>query len=331
MAGSLSVLLSIVVAGIADGADPDLINLEIGHRKDDPRHSDHLGDLTYLRGDEEERQRLLEALERVDDWLGDSTFWQPEVPTSSDEAALAVTQRALDRLTMDIATEQRTPGSAEFVDAWTRRFATRFVESNDDGNPVFDGEAVSIDVLGDSVGLHLGFAHAAMGKIWGAFSATSTVEMARLVAKRAVLWRSFNDVSYSLYPWEQAINGLRLRFGSLDHIPSMLFIVAHPSVAVELSGIEGDRWEDLRASEIFLLEFGAQFLRRSGSSGEGPFTRGFGVGAVLGFADDRRVGYGLLLHYGTTIHLGGMVRLEEHDDEVYSALVGLDLYGLLRD
>lgn len=319
-------------------ANPDAINAAV-QNESDPRHASHLGPLSFVRGDDEEKAQLLGALGLIEAMFEDSTRWVLESSSGQDalvsfRAVAPVVRAELDRLTQDIAAESRTPGSVSFAEAWAPHFATRFQEDDaDEPSLVFGQEAIAIVPLPDEVALHVWFAHAAMGRVWNAFALGSTEEALRTALRRERLWQSFNDIAYSLYPWEQLVNGWRVDWGNLDEFPGWLAIVAHPSVAIEVGtfGNAGkDQVDDLRASEVFLVEFGAQFLRRPGGA-KAVYKRGFGIGAVLGLGDDDEFGYGALLHYGTTIHVGTLYREGGGaSDPSWSGLVGLDLYGLLR-
>lgn len=323
-------------------ADPDVINVQVQENRGDPRHAEQLGTLSYETGDDEEKAQLLGALGQIEAMFHDSTLWNPENDRSIDyvaayERAEIVVRGALDDLTQDIAGERNAPGSVPFVEAWASQFTSRFTDREGDEGPelVFGDASIAIVPLPESIALHVWFTHVQMAAVWNAFASGSTAEVARAALMRERLWRSFNDIAYSLYPWEQAVNGLLFDYGDLDKFPRLLFIVAHPSVAIEVSsfGHPGpDQLDDLRASEVFLIECGVQLLTRAGGASAGLYSKGFGIGAILGLVDDHPVGYGALLHYGTAIHVGTLYRAKtSRDSEAWSGLVGLDLYGLLRN
>lgn len=343
----LGALLALALAGAAPAqvraADPDLVQAFVREHTADPRHVSALDSLSYVHGSDEEKTAFVGALGQIEANFRDSTLWEFETAGDSTRAAFQewspLVLRTIDSVAVDILGETAAPGSPAFRTRWAPTFATRFPVRDDPEVALrFDHGAVPIDPLSEPLAIHFWFAHEALAEVWNRFASASAAPMVRAALRRERLWSSFNDIAYSLYPWEQLLNRWFVDYGELDQFPSWLLIVAHPSVAVEVGtfgqlGIDHPR--DVRASEVFLVECGAQFLRRAGGRASDRFRRSIGFGAVLGVADDTDPGFGGLIHYGTTIHLGALHRPtrklagEKTRDRSWTALVGLDLYGLL--
>lgn len=319
-------------------ANPDLVGARVERDVSDPRHASQFMELSYTMGSVAEKAALVDAIGTIEGWIRDSSLYAPtSASREAFNAAASHIETALSKLVLDIRSDNSVPGDHTFVLRWASQFEDRVreAENEDSGHTTlfFDRDlSVAIDPLEDDLALHVWFAWRATYVVWRVFAGSANSEIRAKVLERQLLWSSFNQMTYSMYPWEQWLNGASLRFGDLDTFPSHLWIVAHPSLAVELRLPDGGRLSQTMASEIFLLEFGIQALRRSGSKGMQTFSRSIGVGAVLSFSDDAATGLGGLLHYGSALHIGALWRDDPKPGSTrWSALIGLDLYGLLAD
>src|SRR5690606_8289404 len=143
---------------------------------------------------------------------------------------------------------------------------------------------------------------------WTAFSASDLLGRYRAPAFRALqqriktalaLWERYNESGRSQYPWELWLNGLG--GDALDiHPPRRQFILFHPWVGIEATGLDDARLDDLgsvvRSTVVPVDLLG--FVRY-----DQTYTRYWGASVTLALGEDRTRG-GISLHLSNGISFG---------------------------
>ena len=120
------------------------------------------------------------------------------------------------------------------------------------------------------------------------------------------LWTRYNENSYSLYPWELAVNGLLSgprEVTSLADLepPRTQVVLLHPGIAFEAAGF-GNSLDSLRRLDVLTFE-PIGILRYNESR-----TSFIGLSALVTIPADARFGVGGLVHFGEAVQVGVVYR-----------------------
>ena len=167
---------------------------------------------------------------------------------------------------------------------------------------------------------------------WPALAADFILSAASQGSRRAIAsrldtldadWTTYRSRSYSQYPWELLINGLRPNRSLAP--PSHQIVLLHPSVAVEVSNIgSGFSTRDIYRRDVMAVEW-LGFVRRWGRD----WSRSFGLSAVSSFSRSPGTDVGVMLHWGSLIELGVTRQPLVDGRRPYGALLTADFYRML--
>lgn len=336
----LLVLLVLAALPVASHAQFDLdeVNAEVGKEITDVRGPAALGDLTFSTGSDAEKQALIDAIDKVRTNFLNEQLWRAQLGDEDPAAAKAEYDgvrdsivSAMDAMARTIRDSDLDPQSEAFAKKWSG--SVTFAYGFDDNDVVchFGEFTFPCDPLPPSraVTKHIMFASEALKKVWTAFTKPVVVAQVNRDAELAARWRTFNDIAYSMYPWEQWINGSRIKFGDLEHIPTLLVILVHPSLGVELSKFD---YHTAEARDALIVEaIGVQFLKTSGSGKTIRYERSFGASIIGALAQERPPAVGAMIHIGTAFHAGVVWRDNPPAGYAdWTPVMSLDLYGLVK-
>lgn len=339
---SVWLLVFLVLAGLPATShaqfDLDEVNTEVGAEITDVRHPSALGTLTFSTGSEAEKQALIDAIDKVRSNFLNEQLWRAQLGNEDPNVAQAEYESVRDSVVAAMNAMARTirdnsldPQSEEFARRWSGRVNFTYGFDDVDVACRFGEFVFPCDPLPPSraVTKHIMFASEALKAVWNAFTHPVVVAQVNRDAERAARWRTFNDIAYSMYPWEQWINGARIKFGDLNDIPKLLVIVAHPSLGIELSKFD---YHTAEAREALIVEVvGVQFLKTSGSGPTIRYERSFGASIVGALADQRPPAVGAMIHIGTAFHAGVVWRDQPPAGYAdWTPVMSLDLYRLVK-
>jgi hypothetical protein len=145
-------------------------------------------------------------------------------------------------------------------------------------------------------------------------------------------WQQMVEEGRSQYPWEALINGWIIGEGTIQQPPMKQLVVAHPSVAVEMTT---EDIKNLRAKEALSVEL-LGLIRYHWKHRDAP-TDGlswWGVSGVMSLREDLRPGAGFLLHYGRMVTLGAVWHDDDEDDKWFDrppyVIASVDLYQMAK-
>lgn len=135
-------------------------------------------------------------------------------------------------------------------------------------------------------------------------------------------WDAFNTYSYSMYPWELAVNSFGARRTRLTP-PRQQWVFFHPSAGV---GVAGWPPQDFRRLDVLALEVAGLLVYRSD-------RRDYrGASLLLTLPASGGPGGGALIHLNRTLRAGYAFRFASDDFARSGGLVvSLDLYKSLTD